>query len=148
MNIAKGLIISGLMNLLGTGANMAYNSYEAQKQRNFEMLMSNTAFQRQKQDMLSAGLSPALALGGASTPSGATADTNQNLMANTASQLIDFIKQDRQIDSMERLAEEKQRMQHMAMEYQHEYNMSPTANYNKINTNYNDVFTDLDNVKI
>ena len=55
-----------------------FNSAEAQKQRDFEMLMSNTAYQRAAKDMAAAGINPA-SLGGngagsvASTPSGSAA---------------------------------------------------------------------------
>ena len=52
-----------------------YNSLEAQKNRDFQMLMSDTAHQREVEDLLKAGLNPVLSatLGGSSTPSGATA---------------------------------------------------------------------------
>lgn len=55
-----------------------FNSAEAQKQRDFEMMMSNTAYQRAAADMKAAGINPA-SLGGngaasaASTPSGSSA---------------------------------------------------------------------------
>lgn len=50
----------------------AFSASEAQKQRDWETEMSNTAYQRQVADMRAAGINPAMAMGGsgASTPSG------------------------------------------------------------------------------
>ncbi len=52
-----------------------FNAAEAEKQRQFEKEMSNTAYQRAYEDMRKAGLNPNLAggQGGASTPSGSAA---------------------------------------------------------------------------
>lgn len=63
-----------------TGAEKAANAFtanEAQKQRDWETDMSNTAYQRQVKDMQAAGINPAMAMNGAgaSTPSGASASS-------------------------------------------------------------------------
>lgn len=63
---------------------MEFNAAEAQKTRDFQMEMSNTAFQRSRQDAMSAGLNPMVlaGMGGASTPSGATASTTAPNVSN------------------------------------------------------------------
>lgn len=57
----------------------AFTAQEAQKQRDWEEQMSNTAYQRQAADMRAAGVNPALMMNGgssgASTPSGASASS-------------------------------------------------------------------------
>lgn len=54
---------------------MAYNSAEAQKNRDWQKMMSDTSYQRAMEDMQKAGLNPILAYqqGGATTPGGASA---------------------------------------------------------------------------
>ena len=57
----------------------AFSAEEAQKQRDYEKMMSDTSVQRQVADMKAAGINPASIglLGGASTPTGATASAAQ-----------------------------------------------------------------------
>lgn len=62
------------LNLQIANQNSAFNASEAQKTRDWETQMSNTAYQRASSDMTAAGLNPVLMFsrGGASTPTGAT----------------------------------------------------------------------------
>lgn len=74
-DIEKQITKSGL-----TGAEKEANAFsaaEAQKQRDYETEMQNTAYQRQVADMRAAGVNPALAMsnGQPSTPSGSSASS-------------------------------------------------------------------------
>lgn len=55
-----------------------FNSDEAEKQRQYETVMSNTSYQRAVADMQAAGINPALAMnqGGSVTPSGSSASSS------------------------------------------------------------------------
>lgn len=73
-----GSVVGGLAGFGQQAAQNRFNAEEAQKSRDWQEYMSNTAFQRQVTDMQSAGVNPALMYGGAgssgaSTPSGSTA---------------------------------------------------------------------------
>lgn len=56
----------------------AFNSAEAQKQRDWQEYMSNTSHQREVSDLNSAGLNPILSSGGtgSGTPTGSSASSN------------------------------------------------------------------------
>ena len=85
-----------------------YNADEAQRNRDFQMSMSNTAMQRGQLDLAKAGLNPILAVnqGGASTPSGSmasassvpdyAASVNTGLMAIKQRAEISLMKQQEQ----------------------------------------------------
>lgn len=81
---AGGNLVGGMMGASGQAAtnaqqmsmfnqSMRFNADEAEKNRNWQAHMSNTAYRRAMDDMRAGGLNPILAFGGgASTPSGAT----------------------------------------------------------------------------
>lgn len=67
------------------GMQQAFNSSEAAKNRKWQEMMSNTAYQRQAADLKAAGYNPALLLNasGASTPQGGVAHQSAYTAPNT-----------------------------------------------------------------
>ena len=99
------------VNLFSNLFEYGLNSYQAQKNRDFQASMSNTSYQRAVQDMLKAGLNPALMFRsgqGASTPSGATASMHSN--PTNLSELLLYKAQLDQIQSSARLSNANARL--------------------------------------
>ena len=93
------------VNLFSNLFEYGLNSYQAQKNRDFQASMSNTSYQRAVKDMLAAGLNPSLMFRsgqGASTPSGATASMHSN--PTNLSELLLYKAQLDQIRSSARLS--------------------------------------------
>jgi len=82
-----GGLVSGLGSFLGQQSANQANRDIAQMQQSFQESMSNTSYQRAVADMQAAGLNPMLAYsqGGASTPTGATAQMQSALGAASTS---------------------------------------------------------------
>lgn len=72
-----GVLKGPVGSLLGSIGEGIFSSNQAEKNRDFQAMMSNTAYRRAVVDMRLAGLNPILAAGsgGASTPGGSKADT-------------------------------------------------------------------------
>lgn len=88
---AAGGIVSGIANLIGGNAANEANAKEAANSRNLQYHMSNTAHQREVQDLRKAGLNPILSAtggSGASTGSGAQAKI-ENVMGPAVTSAMD-----------------------------------------------------------
>jgi len=86
--MALPAIIGGVI----AGAGMAWSAWEARKNRKFQERMSNTAHQREVEDLRKAGLNPALSArgGGSSTPSGDRAEIDASKAISSALQVQRF----------------------------------------------------------
>ena len=107
--IALTSAISAGAGLAGKAIDMNYNSAEAQKNRDFQKMMSDTSYQRAVEDIKEAGLNPSMLYAsggqGATTPTGNSASTSgglygaNNLVGQLGS-LVDAVNNARTIDNM------------------------------------------------
>lgn len=80
----------------------SYNAQEAQKDREWQEMMSSTAYQRAFEDMKKAGINPLVALGQlnpASTPSGANASGSYASVSPLASSLVSYLSSNKSLIS-------------------------------------------------
>lgn len=115
----SGLIAGGIASAIGAaaggiGSSIAqgeYNKAEAQRNRDWQEYMSNTAMQRAVKDYEAAGLSPAMMFAGgggnsASTPSGSSAQISKPELgiASVMNSIANILNTDRKLDLMEDIA--------------------------------------------
>lgn len=87
--VTGAALIGGGASLLGGAVSSAFNAWQAGKNRDFQERMSNTAHQREVEDLRKAGINPILSakLGGSSTPPGSAAQSGDfSGMASSAMQ--------------------------------------------------------------
>lgn len=113
-----GLIAGGVGSAIGSAGGGIissiiqgeYNKTEAQKNRDWQEYMSNTAMQRAVKDYEAAGLSPAMMFAGsggnsASTPSGSSAQISKPEfgIAGVMNSIANILNTDRKIDYLEEM---------------------------------------------
>ena len=150
IGLGTAILLGTLGTLAGTGIQAGFNAWESQKNRDFQERMANTSIQRTIADAQQAGISPMLALGanGAYSPGGSQASISEPQMANSVNGLINYITNDRKMDMLEKLQNEK--LEHDLQITQAKMNNTAQGNFMKHdykNFDFNSLFDDLDKVK-
>ena len=96
-----GPLVGGALSLVGGNSANSANKQMAREQMDFQADMSNTSYQRAAADMKLAGLNPMLAYsqGGASSPSGSTAQM-QNALGSAVSSAMQYRQMNAELDNL------------------------------------------------
>lgn len=164
-----GSAIGGIWNNISGAQGMAeFNASEAQKNRDWQEHMSNTAMQRQMADIKAAGLNPTLMMGsgggGASVPNGATASATQSganpigAITSAISEIGLLASQKRNIDADSNLKEKtagKTQIEMNGIEIDNKYKdarnqlelMLMNTNNNKAKTEINKILSETSQIQ-
>lgn len=109
--------------------NNRFNAEQAQRQMDFQSMMSNTSHQREVRDLLAAGLNPILsANGGASTPSGASASADTSATTLRAQMKMQQMQIGAQMAMQEQNIESAQKIAKWNNDLQRELGFAQLAN--------------------
>lgn len=164
IGLTGALIAGALASVIGTGANMAYNAIEANKQRsfeaeqaeidrNFQQEMRDTSLKSQVDQANELGISPSLVLGtgsnslGGAMAHGASASSQNNAFGNTTNELIKYINQDRYLDTLEKIEDKKADMKMLQMNNSVN-GKKPYMDRNYTEEDYKNMFDDINDIKI
>jgi hypothetical protein len=127
-------MLGSIAPIVGNLIGGSFANKRAKQQRSWQEYMSNTAYQRAMADMRKAGLNPILAgkLGGASTPSGAMAQTPDFGGATAKAMSIHNLKQLQNAQVQQQVATAKKlnnevKMQNMDLQMMDQRGLSPMA---------------------